>query len=284
VGAWTNTTPLTSAMSHHRSAVYNGYLYVGGGLDSAGASTTTVRFAPINATGSIGAWVDTTPLSAPLSSVELIAHNGYLYKVGGDIGGGVSTATVQFALINATGSIGTWTDTTPLPFAFNSLSLAVYNGRLYTLGGGNDVLATATVRFASINATGSIGAWVDTTPLPSERTTAGAVVDEGILYSFGGLVSGTETSSVVFSPIETSGRLGLWVDAPAMPAGGYAFGRAYHNGYVYTVGGTLVGLNSSTVNFAPLASRNTYWGLSVPAGQAAGNYSGTTVFTAVFAP
>jgi hypothetical protein len=71
--------------------------------------------------------------------------------------------------------------------------------------------------------------------------------------------------------------------ATPLPSGTTRHSASVHNGYVYEMGGTA-GLFTSTVRYASLASRNTYWGLSVPAGTATGTYTGVNTFTAVFSP
>jgi hypothetical protein len=119
----------------------------------------------------------------------------------------------------------------------------------------------------------------------------GAIIDSGIMYHFGGLLDdfGDITSSVVFAPVSSGGVPSPWsATAPFLNGVARAWfgdGNSAYNGHFYVVSGELSGSAlTSTVLFTPLATRDTYWGLSVPSGQPAGTYSGTTLFTAVFQP
>src|SRR5207244_3375647 len=90
-------------------------------------------------------------------------NTSYVYVIGGDIGSGNKTNNVQYAQINASGTLGPWTNTTALPAARSGHASVVYtnaNGsHLYVIGGlvgstfKNDVL------IATINPDGSLGSW-----------------------------------------------------------------------------------------------------------------------------
>ena len=63
-----------------------------------------------------------------------MAYNGYLYIIGGN-DGAVPLNVVQFAPINADGTIGAWTATTPLTTTRQGQTNVAYNGYLYLIGG-----------------------------------------------------------------------------------------------------------------------------------------------------
>src|SRR6185312_6730859 len=114
-GAWTLTQALPYTDAAHMSVAYNGYIYTIAGITGAG-TTSSVVFAPINATGSLGAWSFTQPLPyASADSFGAAAYNGYLYVTGGTVNGG-TTSSVVFAPINATGSLGAWSFAQPMPY------------------------------------------------------------------------------------------------------------------------------------------------------------------------
>jgi len=292
LGAWTSTRALPNTLSRHASVVYNGYLYaIGGEQNSTGTRTSTVVFAPINATGSLGAWTSTTALPYTDSYNTSVAYNGYLYTIGGCVSGTCTdSSTVVFAPINATGSIGAWTSTQALPSVLHMHASVAYNGYIYTIGGcaGSSCVVTSTVLFASINATGSLGAWTSTQALPYPDDQHTSVVYNGYLYTIGGTastsVSLAATSTVLFAPINATGSIGAWTSTQALSNIYHCHSSAAYNGYLYMIGGKdgACTAGTSTVLFAPLNARSTYWGVSVPNGTTNGDYTDTVTLTAVF--
>jgi hypothetical protein len=107
-----------------------------------------------------------------------------------------------------------------------------------------------------------------------------------MLYVIGGTSTPEgSTGTVIFAPIEASGAVNRMALTSALPSRLSYHEAVVHNGYVYVTGGRRTGEGSTTTVFvAPLASRNTYWGLAVPGGQAGGSYSSTVTYTAVFSP
>ncbi len=286
IGNWSTTTALPTSTDSHASVVYNGYLYVIGGCTNV-CPTSTVLFAPINATGSIGSWTTTTALQSSIWNHSAITYNNYVYSIGGQDVFFIRTSTVNFAPINATGSIGSWTTTTALPSALYDVGPIANNGYLYAVGG-YDFDDTSTVNFAPINANGSLGTWTTTTALPQKTSRQTAVLNNGTIYVIGGANNSgvTETSTVYFTPIKASGFLGSWSrTAPLSTTGTMQHTSVVYNGYLYTIGGLVSGGSAtSTVLYTSLASRNTYWGAANPAGTAQGVFTGQNTFTAVFSP
>jgi hypothetical protein len=199
IGAWhythANTDDSTTFVAGftqprygHTSVVYNGYLYVIGGLSGTSANDCTatsnycngVQYAPINSNGTVGTWSYTTSFTAARQHHSSVAYNDYLYVIGG-IGNTSQDCSptcngTQYAAINANGTIGTWhyTDTSVDRGAGATFSAGftwpryghtsvAYNGYLYVIGGfssnGNDCPSSYCngVQFALINANGTIG-------------------------------------------------------------------------------------------------------------------------------
>ncbi len=152
ISNWSSTTQLPGATDGSAFA-YNGYIYATGGSDpnSPPNSTTTVYYAPINSTGSLGAWSTTTALPSAIAKHTAIPRSGYVYTIGGYGNGFSVTSTVFYAQINGDGTIGAWNTTTKLPSA-NFGSAATYNGYVYETGGQNASFAvTSTVFYAQFN-------------------------------------------------------------------------------------------------------------------------------------
>jgi hypothetical protein len=136
VGAWTTTTALPSGRNAHSSVVHNGFVYALGGEDANYDILSDVSVAPINADGSVGAWLSTTAFPSGRILHSSVAYNGFVYAIGGfeeQNYGPVSAVLV--APLNADGSVGDWSSTAALPSERWFHSSVAYNGFIYTMGG-----------------------------------------------------------------------------------------------------------------------------------------------------
>ncbi|MBI3096757.1 MAG: hypothetical protein HYY93_00705, partial [Planctomycetes bacterium] len=245
VGGWTATTPFTTARAAHTSVAYNGYLYVIGG------NLTDVQFAPINANGTVGAWTATTALTTARDSHTSVAHNGYIYVMGGWVGG-VAVNGVEYATINANGTLGAWTATTALMTARSSHTSVVYSGYLYVIGGDTGSGYLNDVQCAPIDANGTVGAWTPTTALSTVRSGPGSAVHNGYLYVMGGTSSGGQLNDVQVAPISANGTVGTWTTTLPFTTARSTPRPIAYNGYLYVIGGFDGVGNLNDVQFAPL--------------------------------
>jgi N-acetylneuraminic acid mutarotase len=198
IGAWNTTTPLPTARHGHRSVVNNGYLYIIGGWSD--TAFNDVQYARINADGTIGSWNSTTPFTTARSGHSSVVNNGYLYVIGGNTGYSILD-DVQYARINADGTIGAWNTTTPLPAPPRaSHTSVVYKGYLYVIGGGTvESTQLDEVLYAPISANGTIGAWNNTSSLTKVHSTHSTVLYNKYLYVIGGVGLGSNYNDVEFA-------------------------------------------------------------------------------------
>ncbi len=207
VGNWTSTTVLPSPLTTMSSAVHNGYIYLFGGVQLIGQTTTTVRYVQINGNGTLGNWSSTTALKSELLEEAAVSANGYAYLLGGgDDFVGVATTTVSYAKFNADNTLGSWSLTTALPYAVVDPLSVTYGGFIYVIGGFTNYSqtnATTTVVVATVNSDGTLGPWQYTTALPSAIGWQGGVAENGYIYSIGGATStgGAATTTVNFIQI-----------------------------------------------------------------------------------
>lgn len=165
LGSWTNlsSTPLPSSVENFGMVQWNGYLYALGGTNGVTA-INGVYYTKINSDGSLAGW-NTSAYTLPLttSSMNTIGYGGYIYLLGGS--GGSQGKQVLYSKINSDGSIGAWTNTTPLNGSSGQAQAFAYNGYLYVLGGGfNASYQPNSYSYAPINANGSVGAWTTVGP------------------------------------------------------------------------------------------------------------------------
>jgi prepilin-type N-terminal cleavage/methylation domain-containing protein len=151
ISNWSSTTALPSAVTLNSNVVYNGYIYTTGGKGLGSIYTSTVFYAPINSTGSVGAWGTTAALPSTLVLHSAVVYNGYIYTTGGaTINGGGITSTVLYAKLNGDGTISSWSRTTLLPTTQYEHSAIVNNGYIYITGGAIQNV-TSTVWYAPLN-------------------------------------------------------------------------------------------------------------------------------------
>ena len=252
-----DTTSLPAVTGGATSIVYNGYVYEIGGCSST-CPVTTVDYAPLNSKGGLGTqsscpsgWTlygstwcsDTTSLLAATYFATSVVYNGYVYEIGG-YNGTAAITNVDYAPINANGSLGAWTSTTSLPTATYHATSVVYNGYVYEIGGYNGSAAIANVYYAPINNNGTLGSWTTTTSLPAATYHATSVVYNGYVYEIGGETTLT-VNTVDYVQIAPAGwvsspdstDINTWGATASLLSAGEAATSVIYSGYIYEIGG-----------------------------------------------
>ncbi len=189
------------------------------------------------APGSVGAWQTGNVVPDNLAWTSAAAYNGYVYVVAG-ANDTIYTDTVYVAKLNANGSVGTWSTTTPAPYTSSSASVVAYNGYLYYIGGFDGVVINAGVSYAPINADGTLGAWASATnTFPNAWAGASVIVNDNYIYLLGGNTGISPDDSVTYAPINANGSIGSWTATTSLPDTLTAGAAVVHNGRVYFAGG-----------------------------------------------
>jgi hypothetical protein len=121
VGNWTQLTnsSLPESLVGLAATIFNGQIYVVGGLHSDGTPSSDVFSAPVNSDGSLGTWTkQANAYPSPVSFATAFGFGGKLYVIDGDPNsstdpnaqGSVGTNAVNFASA-IRGTVGTWTAT-----------------------------------------------------------------------------------------------------------------------------------------------------------------------------
>lgn len=284
IGAWTAASSnFTTARVNFGSAVYNGYLYVAGGTDGTNFFDT-VQYTTIQASGNVGAWTTTTAMADARSEFNLVQNGNILYRIGGRNASTLTTA-VQYAVINADGTIGAWTATTPFPSTpavTMTMAATAANGHIYIAGGRTGTsVAQDRVAYAPTAADGSIGTWQVTTSLPAARYGSQLAFANGYLYHLGGFNGTNVFNTTHFSVINNGGGgfTNTWATTTSLGTARSLHGAVAHNGRIYVFGG----INSAatplnTVEYATINANGTVgaWTATtnLPAARA---YFGTTI-------
>jgi hypothetical protein len=169
---------------------------------------------------------------------------------------------VEFRLItsgNFSPSLINWTQTTELPQALQGLGgvfVPVEDGAqpanyIYTIGGADTLnVATTSVYRATVDQTGSLGAWSAMTALPEGRAYAAVVAATALtaaldttttaayLYVLGGTdPQGGTVSNVDFAHVDLTGKVGQWQAGNPLPAPLRGASAAIFRGFLYIAGG-----------------------------------------------
>ncbi len=252
---------LPGARANFSLVAYSGYLYAIGGIDSSATRQSTVYVMKLGANGeprlwhptnsdttTWAYWHTTTALSAARSDLTAVAYNNRMYLMGGRENAGPVT-TVQVADILPTGQLGSWSSSTALPTATYGHGTAVYNDRIYVLGGSSTVggAPQAAVRYNKINADGTLNAWTSTTSLTTGRLSTGgtmATISGAYIYISGGcsVVNGsgfctTVRSDTQLASINADGSLDSWNTVGGVTDARMSGSTLAWRNHIYAVGG-----------------------------------------------
>lgn len=212
-------TSLPGAQTAGVCFVTKNRVYYCGGASAINTVVSTVRTAPINADGTLGAWAAGTAMPGVLVTPRAIMTKNRVYVIGGGTNAATASVGVYSAPINADGTLGAWTSGPNYPIAISYHTAVVTKGRVYVLGGQNaSNVKLATVYTSIINADGTLGAWVASTALPEAMAYGECFVIRDKLYLHSG-----GTNKLFVAPINVDGTLGTWTrttDLPYVPSGG----------------------------------------------------------------
>jgi N-acetylneuraminic acid mutarotase len=206
--------------------------------------------------GQVGSWNSTSTLPSNKSLGGMAIHNGRVYIMGGWHGSG-GTDTVNYATLNANGTVGTWaTSPSTLPQNVRGNSGATYNGYLYSVGGLTDSSERLdTVSYAAVQNDGSVGTWTTSSnTLPTTIQQAATFTHNGYLYVIGGF-NVSALSTIYYAPLGDDGSIGSWSTNPIpLPSERWDGKIAFYNGRIYLVGGRA--LDTTTTVKTYIASIN----------------------------
>lgn len=239
-GAVTAATVYTAAID---SLLGGGYLFMIGGVDSAGASTATVYSARVNLNGQLQPWQTTTALPVPLHGAAATVFRGYIYLTGGVSTNGVALNSAYRAAVNADGTVGSW-ETLPAmgtPRSFHALTS--FGPYLYAVGGettttepvrttvtGTETSSVETARVNLRNGSLPSAGWTATSAMSKGRSKHSVVFAGGALLVTSGVYSGQPGSSEnTYATVNSDGTLGAWQGATGAETITAAIGHSLYN-------------------------------------------------------
>ncbi len=267
LGTWTNTTAFDSsgnARGGISAFVYNGYLYVAGGIN-AGGNFSSVRYAPLNSDGSVGTWNSTTSLPTAMNRQRTVVWGNKVYLLGGTTlalpnpNNGASTGSrptgsgrsnTYYATINDDGTLGSWTSTTAMPYDIYEFGAGIIDGYIMIAGGFGSGGVSSYWYTAPLNSDGSIGTWTVAFDRGGSFSIASTdmVVANGYVYLVAGrtdtgLTNPNRSSGVVRANVINAGpgEIGTMAAGNTLVTGRIGAGSSASGGYVYVVGGSSDG-------------------------------------------
>jgi hypothetical protein len=205
--AWATTTNgLPAAETEIGASVWNNRLYVLGGVN-AGAYSTAVYISPqLTSGGDItSAWTTSTAFTVARSGEVVITYANNIYILGG-YNGTVYLQDVQYAQIDASGNVGSWSFTDSMPQRVYEGDGFAANGYMYIFGGrytstdctNNTYVATISANTPIVNGNSPTGVanWgLTNVKYTSARYGLAAVYNDGKAYVFGGACNGAYVPS-----------------------------------------------------------------------------------------
>lgn len=238
--AATAATAYTAALDTLTTAAY---LYVLGGIDAAGETLESVRYAHVDLDGVVGDWQSGPALPRPLHSASAAIFRGFLYLAGGIGPEDDARSELLRAPVHPDGTLGAWEPLTSLPGGRAYASLVSFGPFLYTVGGetasadplsgGMTNTETATVHMGRINLrTGALteAGWSAVTEMTKSRSKHSAVFAGGSLFVTSGVYSGQPGSTEnIYAQVNSDGTIGSWNGATGSQTIQEALGYSLYN-------------------------------------------------------
>jgi hypothetical protein len=175
IGAWTkNTFAMAHPRMHAGSFVVGDDVYVVGGFHNNDVWDDIQR-ATLQPDGTLANWQPAGTLPGPRSHFSITLLGGYVYLTGGLDKSALTDppnlkTTLRGRLLDD-GTLGEWTDLTPLPGGLATHAAFVHGGKLHVGGGIDDLPSqTRTIYSTPLGADHTFGEWTKDTKLPLGRS------------------------------------------------------------------------------------------------------------------
>jgi N-acetylneuraminic acid mutarotase len=233
---WDTRAPLPEVRHHNLATVFEGRLYVFGGMDEPWRPTTTAWvYDP-----TIDAWTALAPLPQPRTSGAAVALGNYIYVIGGT----GSPFQTPLPFLRYDPAANTWEERAQLRQLREHTAAVALDGKIYALGGrwNEDGLTSVEIYDPESDS------WSWGPDMHYGRAGFAATVLDGKIYVAGGeMITALETlkSVEVYDPATNA-----WSDLPDMPAKLHGVPAVGLNGLLYIIGGS--GRSADMINVGRL--------------------------------
>lgn len=242
--AWSMGTPATVRRSEGVGWPHAGRLYcIGGrGFDPLGPSFGVLNSNEIYIT-SQDVWIRGAPMPTPRAAFALTEVGGKLYAIGGRNG----SAPRSGAPLNNNEvydpAHDTWTVATPMPTPRMDVVSTTHNGKIYVVGGYNQVLCGGACNRLEIYDPAT-DTWTVGAPMPTPRSSLTVAVFGNTLYAIAGA-----TNNFRLTGINEAYDIdkGTWAEAPRKPTPTAETFAVRHGDEIFIIGGGYFGVGFSPV-------------------------------------
>ena len=169
-------------------------------------------------------WAIKKSMPQVVSGAKAAAVDGKIYVIG---------ARFNYEYEPATDN---WTERTPMPTPRTDFGMAVYQNKIYTVGGWNFNYSAQNPTYYSVNEVydSSTDTWQTKQPMPTARVFAQANVVNGTIYVISG--SNENTSTVVLNNAYNIAN-DSWITKSPIPVPVVGYSSAVSDGKIYILGG-----------------------------------------------
>jgi hypothetical protein len=224
---WTAIAPLPIALEYPAAVTDGTNIYIMGGADSGGNSSTAVfRYNVATST-----YTPLAPLPTATWNHAAVYLNGKIYKFGGTAGTVSTTAHEIYDIAS-----NTWSAGTVYPLAISFIGAVTDGTFIYAAGGIQSVGSVASAKTYRYDPATNI--WDDAAiaDLPATRWGAAAGMYTDFVLA-GGYVAGSLTANISNTAIAWDAPSNSWLTVPAMPAERARMTGAVLNDAFHVVGG-----------------------------------------------
>ena len=286
INGWQAVAPLQLARRAPAAATYNGFIYVIGGIDANDRYVQPVEYAAIQADGRLGPWRQTSSILEGRFYNAAIAHNGFLYTLGGGSGDtgklNYPIASVERARINPNGSLEPWQTISHTLSPRRGLKTVMHNDTIYAIGG-YDGRFLKSIERTTVQGDGSLSGWqMEQHESIIDRYIHSAAMANDRIYLLGGHMRNQNQASysdVESSKVMSNKQLSPWqitnhgLQIPRLVAESFSLGQ-----YLYIAGGHTGNQRLNSVEVAKIDNDGQLqaWRYTSPLAIARSAYAATT--------
>ncbi|MCL5430637.1 MAG: hypothetical protein M1504_04175 [Candidatus Marsarchaeota archaeon] len=214
LGTWSLTANYPTYATGDSCVSKGDYIYCIAGDTWAGSGDTNAVYYSQAGTSGVSGWLSTTPYPLAVDGVSCATYGEYVYCIGGKDSTQAIHPNVYYAKLYPFG-VGNWDETTSYPFAVYSEVCTTSGDNIYCSGGADSGGAITDVYYSTINPSGGLGPWYQTTSYPF-TTSYGSCVST---FNAIACVSSNDinpTTATYYSYI-TSNGLSAWVSGANYP-------------------------------------------------------------------
>ena len=191
-------------------------------------------------------WISRAPMHEARASLGVAAVNGKIYAIGGSTrqgswpyAGGIVATNEEYDP-----ATNTWVFKTPMPTSRMDFGIAVYNNKIYCIGGEVISKDDSKAPLTNVNEVydPATDTWETKEPMPTPRSGVRANVVNGKIYLIGGndpnvhFEPGASTHNEVYDPETDS-----WTTKTPMLAAASGYASAVFGDKIYVIGGLIGG-------------------------------------------